>query len=219
MDVQFTSLEAASGSVQSKTVSAKKEKSTQVNVRIDVQVDIYEHTRQEKKVTYDKPGVKPDMKTIQQLKEESDIAYAHLKQIVSEMLKRQGLKFQDIDPIKSDDIKIEDLKDIAVDETARKEAQAMIAEGGEYSAEKVSDRIVNFAKAISGGDKSKLDLLKAAIDRGFEAAEADFGDELPDISKETHRLIMAKLDDWAKEDEAPTSQPEDESSCKSTGTP
>ncbi len=218
MDVQSATNSAISSSpAQAKNVTAKKEKTTQTNVQNNIQVDIYEHTQPEKKVTYDKPGV--NTKTIQQLQEESDRAYSHLKQIVTEMLKRQGLKFQDIGNTTGElnitDITIEDLKDVSVDETAQKEAQAMIAEGGEYSAEKVSDRIVDFAKAISGGDKSKLDLLKSAIEKGFQAAKEDFGDELPEISKQTYKLIMAKLDEWANEGETPVDQPEDGNNVKS----
>jgi hypothetical protein len=208
MDVQLnTDLEVLHSS---KNPAIKKEKATQINVQVDVKVDIYEHGQPAKKVTYDKPGIKADLKTIQQLKEESDQAYAHLKQIVTEMLKRQGMEFQEIK-----DLKIEDLEEIKVDEVTRKEAQAMIAEGGEYSPEKVSDRIVDFAKAISGGDKSKLSILKTAIDRGFEAAEEDFGGKLPDITKETHKLIMDKLDAWANEDQTPESQPDNKNKVES----
>jgi hypothetical protein len=214
MDVQLTGLEVAKTTVQSKTITVKKETTTQADVQINIQTDTFERTPPEKKVTYDNPGIKPDMKTIQQLQEESNKAFDHLKQIVREMLKRQGLKFRDIETANPGDIETGDLKDIEVDETARKEAQAMIDEGGENSAEKVSDRIVDFAKAISGGDKSKLDLLKASIDQGFKAAEADFGDKLPEISKKTHELIMAKLDAWAHEGETPAGPADDENNCE-----
>lgn len=217
MDVQSTTnLTVSSSPAQAKKVTGKQEKTTQANVQANIQTDSYEHTQPEKKVTYSKPEV--DQRTIQQLQEESDRAYSRLKQIVTDMLKRQGLKFKEIGNTKtkdskSADITIEDLKDVKVDETAQKEAQAMIAEGGDYSAEKVSDRIVDFAKAISGGDVSKLELLKSAIEKGFEAAEGAFGDELPDISKQTHDLVMTKLDQWAKEAETPVDQPEDENTA------
>lgn len=212
MDVKLnTDLEAL---YSPKNSALKKEKTElidiQIDVQIDVKVDIYEHVQPAKKVTYDKPGIKAEPKTIQELKEESDRAYAQLKEIVRDMLKRQGLEFQEIKSLK-----IEDLKEIKVDETAQKEAQRMIAEGGEYSPEKVSDRIVDFAKAISGGDKSKLDLLKGAIDKGFAAAEGDFGKKLPDITKETYKQVMDKLDAWANEDQEPESQAENVDSSKS----
>ncbi|QGU00421.1 hypothetical protein SYNTR_1827 [Candidatus Syntrophocurvum alkaliphilum] len=74
----------------------------------------------------------------------------------------------------------------------------MIKEGGKLSAEKVSDRIVDFAKAISGGDKDKIELLKDAIKQGFEAASAALGG-LPEVSEQTYDLVMQKLDAWMEE--------------------
>lgn len=135
-------------------------------------------------------GVIYDKVTIEQLKKESDVAYQNLKRIVEDMLKRQGLIFQDLD--------LESEEDIKIDEEAKIEAQNSIKEGGEYSPDKVSDRVVKFAKAISGGDKSKLGLLRSAIEEGFEEAEKVFG-KLPEISYETQDLIMKKLDEWEQE--------------------
>lgn len=129
---------------------------------------------------------KTDADTIAKLRVESERAYGSLRQLVEQMLKRQGMTFQGI----TTDTTIE------VDETARLEAQALIAEGGELSAEKVSDRIVEFAKSVSGGDKSKLASLKGAITEGFEAAAAVLGGELPEVSQRTYDLIMEKLDAW-----------------------
>lgn len=136
-----------------------------------------------KKVTYDKPKV--DQATIQKLYEESDKAYSQLKQIVAQMLERQGMTFRD-------------WAKVEVDETARLEASKLIGEGGELSPEKVSDRIVEFAKALSGGDTGKLDELKKAIDKGFSEAARILGGELPDVSQKTYDLVMEKLDSWAK---------------------
>lgn len=219
MDVQLTGLEVSKSTLQSKKDMVKKETTTQTVVQINVRTDTFEHAQPKKKVAYDNPSIKPDMKTIQQLKEESDRAFDHLKLIVRDMLKRQGLKFRDIEiagtgDAQTDDEKPGELFEVEVDETARKEAQAMIDEGGECCAAKVSDRIVDFAKAISGGDKSKLDLIKDAIEKGFEAAGAEFDGKLPEICEETHELIMAKLDAWAKEDETPESPAEDKNDCK-----
>lgn len=72
----------------------------------------------------------------------------------------------------------------------------MIGEGGALSPEKVSNRIVDFTKAISGGDKEKHETLKAAIKEGFEQVEKALGQELPEISSKTYDLVMQKLDEW-----------------------
>lgn len=140
-----------------------------------------------KKATYDKPKV--DQTTIARLKEESDRAYSHLRKMVEELLARQGKTFHDVE-----------LGDeIEVDEATRLEAQALIGEGGDLSPEKVSDRIVEFAKALSGGDLSKFEELKQAIEEGFMQAAHVLGGELPEVSQRTYDLVMEKLEQWKNE--------------------
>jgi len=138
---------------------------------------------------YEKPKV--DQATITQLKEESERAYGNLKRMVEELLKRQGMTWQDADSG----------KEFTVDETARTQAQAQIADGGDLSPEKVSDRIVEFAKTLSGGDKTKFDTLKRGIEDGFKEATRILGGKLPEVSQKTYDLVMEKLDKWANETE------------------
>jgi len=203
LDVSYRSIKSKVTEVE---LDYRKENGFKKSLQFYQQQDIYESLTLEQKVTYDKPKVdQKTQKTIQQLKDESEKALSHLRQIVTALLKRQGLEFQDISEIKP-----EDLDDITVDEIAQEEARALLEGEGELSPAKVSDRIVDFAKAISGGDKSKLSLLKAAIDDGFEAAGISFGAELPDICKETYQLTMSKLDTWANEDETVESALENE---------
>ena len=77
------------------------------------------------------------------------------------------------------------------------EAKELISEDGPFGVQAVSDRIVDFAIAISGGDTAKLEELKAAIDKGFEKAREAFGGTLPDICNRTYDEVMRKLDEWA----------------------
>lgn len=143
----------------------------------------YVPAEENKEVTYSKP----DVATIDRLKEESNRHYNHLREMVRQLLERQGLTFKELGTFEGD---------IAIDDQARLEAQEAIGEGGPYSPENTSDRIVDFAKAISGGDKSKLKLLRGAIEKGFGEAAKAFGGQLPDISHKTYDLIMEKLDAW-----------------------
>lgn len=85
-------------------------------------------------------------------------------------------------------------------EDSEKAAQA-IADGGEYSIDAVATRIMDMAKALSGGDKSKLSLLRDAVIKGFEAAgmELNGGAGLPEISYKTYDEIMKHFDEWEKE--------------------
>lgn len=149
----------------------------------------YTPSNEKGSATYKKPNT-VDHATIERLKKQSQDAYANLRNLVEKLLLKQGYTFKDIT--------FDQWQDIEVDEVTRVEAQKMIEPGGIFSAEAVSDRIVEFAKAISGGDVSKLDTLRKAIDKGFKEAEKILG-ELPEVSKETYKLINEKLDAWAAE--------------------
>ena len=77
-------------------------------------------------------------------------------------------------------------------------AAATIAEGGEYSVDAVATRIMDMAKALSGGDKSKISLLRDSVIKGFEAAglELNGGAGLPEICNKTYDEIMKRFDEW-----------------------
>lgn len=79
-------------------------------------------------------------------------------------------------------------------------AQKAIEPGGEYSVDAVAGRIMDMAKALSGGDKSKIALLKDAVKEGFKAAGMEFGQDLPQISNDTYDEIMKRFDEWEKGD-------------------
>lgn len=78
-------------------------------------------------------------------------------------------------------------------------AQKAIADGGEYSVDAVSTRILDMAKSLSGGDESKFELLKNAVKKGFGEAGKQWGAELPEITTKTYDKVMQGFDDWEKE--------------------
>ncbi|MEG0179307.1 MAG: hypothetical protein RR654_07100, partial [Oscillospiraceae bacterium] len=78
-------------------------------------------------------------------------------------------------------------------------AQKAIADGGEYSVEAVSTRILDMAKSLSGGDASKFEMLKNAVKKGFGEAGKQWGAELPEITTKTYDKVMQGFDDWEKE--------------------
>ena len=153
-------------------------------------VDKFEKTEIEKDPTYKKPVFKRDEETVAKIKAETDKAHENLRNLVKKLLEKQGMTFNDL--------KIDGL-DIDIDDETRAEAQKAIDEGGPYSVESVSDRMVDFAKAISGGDKSKISLLRDAIQKGFDEAEKAFGGKLPEISYKTLERTMEKMDAWVNE--------------------
>lgn len=87
--------------------------------------------------------------------------------------------------------------------TTPEEAAAAIAPGGEYSVEKVADRIMGLAQAFAGEDPEKLKQMQDAIEEGFRQAGVEFKDatgakEMPDITKQTHDEITRRFDELYK---------------------
>lgn len=139
-------------------------------------------------VTYKKPGKTPvDRKAIDKMIDDSNQKMEQFKNLIRTLIEKQG---GTLEAALSGKFKVE------IDEATRLEAEEAISEDGEFGVAKTAERIVNFAKAISGGDVSKLETLKGAIKQGFDEAEKILG-ELPEISKETYKEIMKQLDAWA----------------------
>lgn len=170
-----------------KTEQEKPEKETVDKAELkETPAAVYEKTGEPKN-----KGHIYDKNTIMKLKRDSEQAHASLIRIVQDMLRRQG---KTLELVGYDEI----LKD--VDETARLEAQELIGPDGPLGVEAVSQRLVDFAIALSGGDKSKAESLRAGIEKGFKEAEKILG-ELPDISKETYKRTMEKFDAWVNGEE------------------
>lgn len=149
---------------------------------------------------YDKTGHVYNQQKISELKASVDSKLQGLKDSVKSMLENQGLKYQDVlSQLSSPDNSDKSSQFIKIDDATRASAQAEISEDGFWGVKQTSSRIVDFAKAISGEDKSKLDILKSAIKDGFDSAKDYFGGNLPAISQETYDSVITSLDNWANE--------------------
>lgn len=89
-----------------------------------------------------------------------------------------------------------------VDAETRAQAQADIAEDGYYGVKKTSERMFEFAMALSGGDMDKMKELQSAVEKGYKQAEKTWGGNLPDISKQTLDATNQLFEDYYKEQEA-----------------
>ncbi len=149
---------------------------------------------QESSATYSKPKVNKnvDMDEVNRLIQEAEKSYEGLRTLIRRLMEKQGVKLEDL---------LDGKAVLVVDDETRAEAQKAISEDGEWGVKAVSDRLVAFAKAISGNDKSKIGDLKAAIEQGFKEAEKAFGGKLPDISYQTYDETMRKLDEWAQSED------------------
>lgn len=156
--------------------------------------EVYKHVQKEEKRrgAYGNMSEKERNNVIAELKKETEKLYNSMEKLVEKLLKQQGFSFQDF---QNGEI---DLRDIEVDEKTRTKAADAVADDGPLGAEAVSERIVKFAIALSGGDTSRLETIKKAIDAGFDAVK-DIVGELPEVSLQTYDLIMDKLDKWDQE--------------------
>lgn len=140
-----------------------------------------------KSAVYTKPSGKMNAEEVNRLWEHTQKATESLRNLVEKLIEKQGKKVGDV--LSGKDV-------LVVDAETRAEAEKMISEDGDWGIDAVSSRLVDFAKAISGGDQSKLDELKSAIEEGFKQAKETFGGSLPDICQKTYEETMKKLDEW-----------------------
>ena len=138
---------------------------------------------------------------IEQLKADTESRILSLRDIVNQMITKQGNTLAKADDIWS----FLASGDYTVDEAAKKKAQEEISEDGYWGVKQTSDRILDFAKALSGNDVSKADLLLDAFKKGFAEATKTWGKELPDISQKTYDAVLEKFDAWKQEANASAS--------------
>lgn len=138
-----------------------------------------------KKATYANPQL------VQSLKDASNAHIQQLQDIVNKLLTKQGETFNAANGLKSF------YESLEVDDATRAQAQADIAEDGYWGVNQTSDRILDFAKALSGGDPEKMEEMRKAFQKGFDQATKAWGDKLPQISQDTYDAVMKKFDDYA----------------------
>ena len=136
-----------------------------------------------------------DQKKIDEIKADFTKNTAAFKKMVASMLEKQGSKVNEVLKALSEGKDVS----ITVDAETQASAQEAISEDGYFGVNKTAERILDFAKALSGGDRSKIDTLRNAFKEGFEQAKKAFGGELPDISQQTYDKVMKGFDDWSQE--------------------
>ena len=150
-------------------------------------------TEDTKKTSYTK-----NTDVIQQIKAEAERRTEQFRNLVEKLLLKQGETL-----LNSDDI-WQKLRtgQVEVDPVTAAQAAEDISENGYWGVEQTSDRIISFAKALTGGDPEKAEEMRAAFKKGYGAAEETWGGKLPDISQRTYDAVMKKFDDWANGTEA-----------------
>ncbi|MBP3488992.1 MAG: hypothetical protein J6K53_11415 [Roseburia sp.] len=142
--------------------------------------------------TSDTVTKKTDYALVNKLKEDAEQRTAQLRSLVEKIMTKQGAAIGTADSMWSFLAK----GDFEVDAATKAQAEKDIAEDGYWGVEQTSDRILDFAKALSGNDPEKADLLLDAFKKGFSEATKSWGDELPDISQRTYDAVVEKFENW-----------------------
>lgn len=129
------------------------------------------------------------------LKADADARTAQMRSLVEQLMLKQGNAYGQANDI----WKFLASGEFTVDPATKLQAQQDIAEDGYWGVEATSDRIIDFATALTGGDPSKIEEMRAAFQKGFKQAEETWGGELPEISQRTYDAVMAKFDKLAEE--------------------
>lgn len=144
--------------------------------------------------------------TLNAIKQQIEARLGELRAIVENLFSMQNLKTGESNGLNYDQIMEkynghlkEFYQNLEVDDATRLKAQQEIAEDGFWGVAQTSARAIEFAKALSGGDPSKIALLRDAIIAGYQAAEDAWGGELPEICQQTQQATLEGLDEWANE--------------------
>lgn len=177
---------------QASTYTAAKtdytEKKSESSTKTDTGV-VYEKSSNQTSGTVTK---KTDYALINKLKADAEERTSQLRSLVEKMMTKQGVAIGTADSMWSFLAK----GDFTVDEATRAQAQADIADDGYWGVDQTSDRILDFAKALSGNDPEKADLLLDAFKKGFKEATKSWGQDLPDISQRTYDAVVEKFNKW-----------------------
>lgn len=140
-----------------------------------------------------KKTYKPDTNLINKLKADADARTSQLRSLVEKMMSGQTNAYG-----KANDI-WQFLREgkFTVDPATKAQAQADISEDGYWGVKQTSQRILDFATALTGGDPSQIEKMRNAFKKGYAQAEKTWGGKLPDISQQTYDAVMKGFDDMA----------------------
>ncbi|MBR6677765.1 MAG: hypothetical protein IKL23_03415 [Oscillospiraceae bacterium] len=130
--------------------------------------------------TYEKPG-KLSEDLVQQMK---DQIYESMKALVEKTIGVQVGKTMTAD----------EMADALQLGKTPEEAAAAIAEDGAWGVNAVSTRLMDMAIRLSGGDAAKAELLREAVQKGFEQVGAL--ESLPEVCQDTYGETMKRFDYW-----------------------
>ena len=189
-----TSTQAAAAYSYNSTSAAKEKTSAEEAKTTTTAEDtgvIYEHSTAAK-TSSTKKTYTPDTNLVNKLKADAENRASQLRSLVEQMMGKQANTYGNANDIWS----FLRSGNFTVDPATKAQAQADIADDGYWGVDQTSDRILDFAKALSGNDPEKADLLLDAFKKGFKEATKSWGQDLPDISQRTYDAVVEKFNKW-----------------------
>ena len=189
--MSINSVSGVSATPTTSTVSAKTKTKAETTTKknFDDTAAVYEKSEQVKDQSSVK--VRDNSAIIEQLKADAQARKEQLIAIVRQSMGGQASASWTANKgLKS---LFENLK---VDQATINQAKKDTAEDGYWGVKQTSDRILDFAKALSGGDPSKADELLNAFKKGFEQATRAWGDKLPQLCQDTYDAVVEKFTAW-----------------------
>lgn len=177
----------------SSTAKAAESKETKSTSTAEKDGVIYE--KSEASATNTKKNYKVDPNLVAKLKADSDARISQMESLVQKMMSNQGNAYGQANDI----WKLLSGGKFTVDAATKAKAQKDISEDGYWGVKQTSERIVDFAKALTGGDPAKIDEMRNAFEKGFKQATKAWGKDLPSISNSTYDAVMKGFDAWKQE--------------------
>ena len=136
----------------------------------------------------------PNTNLVNKLKADAEARTQQLRSLVEKMMTGQANTYGKANDIWSF------LREgnFTVDPATKLQAQEDISEDGYWGVKQTSDRIIDFANALTGGDPDKIEEMRSAFEKGFKQAEKTWGGKLPDISKRTYDAVLEGFDKMMK---------------------
>lgn len=175
---------AKTGAAKDTTAAENSAKKTTENSGV-----VYEPSK-DKVTDSAKKTYKPNTALVNQLKADAEQRAASFRNMVEKMMSKQTNSYGQANDI----WKFLAGGKYTVDAATKLKAQQDISEDGYWGVNQTSDRIVQFATALTGGDPDKIEEMRSAFLKGYKQAEKTWGGSLPDISRCTYDAVMKKFD-------------------------
>lgn len=132
---------------------------------------------------------------VSKMKADLEERQKQLQNIVEQLITKQGQTYNSANGIWN----ILAGGKLEVDGATKLQAQKDIAEDGYWGVKQTSERILDFATALTGGDPDKIEEMREAFKKGYKQAEDTWGGKLPEISQKTYDAVMAGFDKMAED--------------------